>query len=207
MPVRSGGIYEVVLVQSYGGGTAEFLNVFHYWEQTSYDFGAGELWTEFDQNVIPVFSLFQSTAVGYTDLRVTPIFGTDVGVQGTPVTQTAGQVIGTAMPVFVAASIRKNRSSRETRSGWTRLLGLTEENTQAGIIVATIMDELQNAADAIALTLTGTTGLVFDPVLYRPPGIYSVDGVPTQNNSHWANPIASCTALNRTTSQVSRKGF
>lgn len=85
---------------------------------------------EFNDNVIPSFALAVNTDTLINEIRVDHVNGTLADyVRGPSIT--VGAVVGTAMPPFLAASIRLNRTTKETRNGWKRVIGLIEENVGA----------------------------------------------------------------------------
>jgi len=200
MPVATAGLYLVDLEQNYGG--VECHNIFWYLHSSGSDDAAGALFSGFQSEVLPLIADIQISQVTYTALRVRPIFGTGIEVTAVP-TPSQGAITSSSdiLPQFICASIRLNRATRETRSGWKRFTGL-EEAEISGLNFVTAYKDL---LDDLALVLDNDLGIAneFQPVLVRKPGTYA-DGVLTD---YITNAIASADALSRVTTQNTRKTF
>lgn len=114
-----------------------------------------------------------------------------------------GTEAGEAMPPFVTFTIRMNRTTKETRSGWKRLAGVTETTQVSGILLAARLAELQALADDFAQDLTPMGGTLV-PCLVR----QTFTGEPPVLNdpSDWIyNFVSSASALDRLGTQNTRK--
>jgi hypothetical protein len=204
MPAVNAGLYKITIGALTSGNNPAF-NVLWYLNSLGEDDISELVFDLMDTVVIPQFRACRYAAYTTDLLKVENIFGTDVGFEGTP-TATAGTLTATGDVVagHIAASLRKFRSTKETRSGWVRVSGFTEGYIAGNVISG----ELATALEALAGTLEATQTIVghgfMNPVLVRPPGTYA-GGV----QSGWLyNPISSVQAiLDRVTTQNSRKNW
>lgn len=195
MPTTAVGLYELLLEQDFGG--EKVLNVFHYLSNTSDDDEQDLCATAFDEDIMAALAAIQSSLVTYEFIRVKNITGTLADSVLTP-SQTDGDVVGANMTGALAVSFRYNRVSKDTRNGSKRFVGLIEENVTASTFIPAYITDL----DALAVLLgtdISTVGGVFAPVIVRKPpdgaGVYTY------------NTVANVVALNRVTTQNSRKNF
>ncbi len=198
MPVVTSGLYEVTLFQDEGGN--EMLNVFWYWEQGGDDGIADVLAGRIDSTVLPPIADIQHVGIDYTLIRVQPIFGTGIEENLVPTTP-SGLVAGSAMSNAYAVSLRLFRSTNETRSGWKRFSGITEENTNFNSFTAAYITDLDSLAFVLAQDLVDGADR-FKPVIVRKP--FSTKAM----SPDWIrNEISSVAVVDRPTTQNSRKLF
>lgn len=195
MPQTGSGIYELVLQQSYVGETC--LNVFHYLSNINEDDNQSQMALAFDGVTLPQIALTQQDTVLYQEIIVRNLTGTLADVTIVPATATGG-VIGTRTTTFLAMPYRYNRIQKDTRDGSKRFTGVVEENAEVlgftpafFILMQTLATFLDNGiADG---------GKTFNPIILRKPSLGA--GV-------WQySQVSSVTALNRSTTQSSRKTF
>lgn len=198
MPIVTAGLYEVTLFQN--NTTTEFLNVYWYWHDGNSNTQAVLLAGLFDTGVLPQQAAIQHVNINFTNIRVKPIFGTGVEANLTPTTP-AGLLVGTQMNPAYAISLRLFRTTNETRSGWKRISGISEEVTNTNTFTAPYLTTVALLSLAIRLNLT--SGLdTFIPQIVRKPNTT----VPPDPN--WViNEISSAPAVDRPTTQSSRKAF
>lgn len=198
MPVLTAGLYKVDLQHQYLG--EQMLNTFWYRHTLDANDEADNLADGFDTDILPLIALIQSSSVTYSNIRVTPIFGTGVEINLPPTTAN-GALVGTDMATYMAVSIRLNRSTNELRNGWKRFAGLLEENTGATSFAGGYNSSVNTLATALADQIT-TVGAIFNPYIVRRP--FSTK----QQSPNWEGIlVASAIGLNRPTSQTSRKTF
>ncbi len=195
MPTLTAGLYEVVLEQSYL--SQKILNVFHYVNALGSDDLQTECGDAFDQDLLPQIAIIQSTSLSYSNIKVANLTG-DLADANIAPTTPLGLVSGSDVTTFVAAPFRYNRLTKDTRNGAKRFTGMIEENlVTVGFVTAFV-----TALDLLATILDNdisVPGGIFEPVILRkpdlPPGTWTY------------NPLDSVSALNRTTTQSSRKRF
>lgn len=197
MPIATEHIYRIV--QKYDRLGQELTNVFHYRavSPTPPD-PTSVLVAEFIATVLPRITALASTSVEFTEvvgenlMALTPIVNT-------PLTATFGLRTGTTMPTFVAASFRYNRATRELRSGWKRIGPMTEED-----VIGTEFEAIYITQMDLSATTFGTDlnigGDLYEPVVIKKPTAFPAASITYVN-------VTSVTALNRVTTQNSRKGF
>lgn len=196
MPTALGGLYRVTLVQSVEN--QEVLNVHYYLNTAGDDTLAQDLFNGFDAQLMALYAAAQHTAVLYSNLKVEPVFGIGLPFEGTP-SQADGDVVGTRMAAFNAASIRLLRSTTDVRSGWKRITGITEENTNTNSFTAAYLTILQNLATAMADSIL-FGGNTFNPVIAQPPFTTKA-----QLSTWQYTVVREGVAVNRPTTQNSRK--
>jgi len=198
MAIVTAGLYKLELFQLLQN--QEIINTFWYLNTEGNDGVAQNVIDGFEGIAITDVANAQSTDLTYTKYRCTPIFGTAAEVEDT-VGEVNGNVVGDTMPPFMAASIRLNRGTNELRSGWKRFAGLVEQNVQQTTFTAGYLILLDSLAAKLDNQLS-PAGLFFDPVIVRKP--FST----LAQSPNWeAIPVASTTAVNRPTTQNSRKPF
>lgn len=195
MPITSTGIYEVVLVQTYQG--QECLNVFHYLHSVGDDDKQSECATAFDADILPDIAVIQSDGVVYDDVIARNLTGNLADVTLTP-TQANGDQAGLDMSCFIAIPFRYNRITKDTRNGSKRFVGLTEEDALTTGFEAAFVTLLQALAVQLAVNIV-EAGNNFQPIVLTKPD----DGA----GNFTYNLLQNVQALNRTTSQNSRKPF
>lgn len=197
MPVATQDIFRIIV--KYDRLGQELTNVFHYFgvnpvppDPTSL------LVNQFITTVIPSMTSLVSVNVEFTEvigenlMALTPIVVV-------PLTATFGQRVGATTPTFVAASFRYNRATRELRSGWKRIGPMAEEDI-GGDIFETIYTTQMDLSAAVfeADLLIGAD--VYEPVVIRKPTVFPAATITYVN-------VTSVTAVNRVTTQNSRKSF
>ncbi|AXH78639.1 MAG: hypothetical protein [Circular genetic element sp.] len=198
MAVIVAGLYKLDLFQTYMG--EQILNTFWYRHASDDNTKALELAIEFDTDIMPTLAVIQNADLSYDDICVTPIFGTGVEVNKTPAIST-GADVGASMPTFMCASIRLNRSTNELRNGWKRFAGLIESQVNAASFTSGYLAELTTLANDLAADLNDGVE-VFTPQIVRKPMSTKA------KNDFWeAIDVGSATALNRPTTQNTRKTF
>lgn len=197
MPVATEHIYRIVA--KYDRLGQELTNVFHY-------FGVnpvppdptGVLVAQFITSVIPSMRALTSVNVEFTEvvgenlMALTPIVVT-------PLTGLFGLRTGATTPSFVAASFRYNRATRELRSGWKRIGPMAEEDIGGEIFETLYITQMDLAATVFETDLL-VGGDVYEPVVIRKPTVFPATTITYVN-------VTSVTALNRVTTQNSRKSF
>lgn len=199
MPTIVDGLYVVKLFQV--ADTEEMLNVFWYIDLAFSNTKSLQLATLFNANVLPDISNIQHTAITYTNLQVQAIFGTAIEVNFNP-SPSNGSVAGTRMNNAYSASIRLNRGTTETRSGWKRFSGLVEENVNTNSFTGPYLNLLDTLAQQLRANLDDGAN-IFQPVIIRRPG---TAGNPP-NTNYIFNQMSGATAVDRPTTQNSRKAF
>lgn len=109
-------------------------------------------------------------------------------------------------PQFVASSIRLLRTTKETRSGWKRYMGLTELAIQGATLAPAYLALMQTLAINVGGTLTVGLNTLFPVIVAK---TYS-PGPPRELNPPelWLyNLVSAAQAVDRTTTQNTRKNF
>lgn len=195
MPDTGSGLYEVVLKQTYFGSTC--FNIFHYLSNVNEDDIQAQCAAAFNADVMPDIATIQGDDVIYDEILVRNITGDLADATATPV-PAEGDLIGTPMTQFVAIPFRYNRLTKDTRDGAKRFVGALEENAKTTGWETAFFTIMQTLAGNLDNTISNA-GKTFQPVIVRKPGLGL--GIFTYN------PISSVTALQRQTSQSSRKVF
>jgi len=195
MPQASAGLYRIILEQTYQG--KNIFNVFGYVHTLGQDDEQDLAAQAFDEDIMPFIKNSQSTGTVYTSIRAINLTGSLADEVITP-SVSNGILVGEAVTGFVAAPFRYNRETKDTRNGAKRLVGMIEENLVGTGFTASYFTTLQGLA-AVFETDISTVGGIFTPIIL---------GAETQTPGEWLyNTIVSVQALQRTTSQVSRKAF
>lgn len=198
MSVITSGLYKVTLAQSIGANTA--ANIFWYRNSTGDNDKPQELYNSFEATVLNTIAPIQHTLIQYTDLKVEAVFGNALEVAGVP-SVSGGSLVGTLLPAFNSISIRLHRADKSVRSGWKRFAGITEEVVSSPGFIAAYIADAQTAADAMSVNV-GSGGEIYIPVVVRKP--FSTKA---QLSDWFTVDIASASALNRVTTQNTRKTF
>ena len=194
MPTATAGIYQVVLEQNYGSETLK--NVWHYLHSVGDDDEQSDCAQAFDDDMMFTIAAITNTSLSFNEIRVANLTGLLADAVLVP-SESEGNIVGSLAPSFVAASYRYVRTSKETRNGAKRFCGMVEENLNGNDFTSAYFTTLQSAETTFASTLTGATG-VYEPIILRKPDIGGV----------WLyNEVATVIALNRVTTQTSRKFF
>ncbi len=195
MPTSTSGIYELVLEQTYLG--QKILNVFHYLNTLDMDDLQTECGTAFDEDVLDAVADLQVDGLVYDNIRVANLTGTGADIFVTP-SIPDGNIAGDDAAGFVAAPFRYNRTTKETRNGAKRFAGVTENVMVDDKFETTYFATMQVTALVLAAQMS-TVGGLFDPIILRKP--------PTAGPTFTYNEVLSVSALNRQTTQSSRKSF
>ncbi len=195
MPDTGSGIYEVVLQQRYISEVC--LNVFHFLSNINEDDNQSQMSLAFDGITLPQIALTQHVTVAYEEIIVRNLTGTLADVTLVPTTP-IGLVAGTRMTTINAMPYRYNRIQKDTRDGAKRFVGIVEENALANTFEAAFFTIMQTLATFLDNGIADG-GKTFNPIILKKPELGA--GV-------WRySQISSVTALNRITSQSSRKAF
>lgn len=200
MPDIDTGLYKVVLQQSRAG--VQMNNIFWYTQSLGANDAAEELWTAFQDEVLPTIADMMVTTHLFDLLIVKAIFSDEAEYSAAP-DPDAGTITASSdlASTYTCSSVRLLRTYTDTRSGWKRFGGLQEIDLIGNYLSSGYLTLLQDTADVLA-TAIGAFNF-FGPVLVRPPGTYA-SGV----QEGWKyNPISSTVAVNRVTTQNSRKFF
>lgn len=195
MPTTNAGIYELILNQQYNNEIIK--NVFHYRHTLGEDDHQALCAQAFDEDVLANIQTLQNTQVTYDDIRVKNLTGNladAIRVSTIP----GGSIVGTPMAEFLCCPFRYNRVTKDTRNGAKRFSGMVEENTVAGDFTGAYLTIMQTTA-AILEAEISTVGGVFEPIILRQ--------LPDEFGVYTYNTVANVTALDRQTTQNSRKTF
>ena len=193
MTVITAGLYKVTLHQEFSAQAVQ--NVFFYEHTLASDDEQEECATAFDEDLLPALKLIQSVDISYVTIRAANVTGTLADFIKEPATLT-GVLTGSALNSFTAASIRLNRTTKETRNGQKRFAGMTEENAFGQNWTASYSALLDTFAIVLASQIS-TVGAIFNPVIARQDPI---------TPANWTvNPIAGASASGQVSSQTSRK--
>ena len=125
-------MYELRVKGRYAAVT-NWLNVYHV-ERRSAVFTAEDIAQAYVDWILPVSVALQSTLIGYDSVEVINLG--DVGDFFTlDLSGFSGLVAGDTMPVFAAFGIRFNRTRRDIRHGFKRLIGVPEAYVTNGSVV------------------------------------------------------------------------
>lgn len=198
-------IYELIV--SGNDGFRDFNNVLYYFndDPTPADPASADLLTEFGTVVLGPWlalindriNIIQTSARRLNNL--TDFATSDFSV--------FGGITGDSAPSFVAFHFNKTRLTKETRSGWLHVMGVSEIDTSPGGegLTATALTRADNLAAVLEATLTPTTNS-FDPVIVGNKYDYTTDPPTLRDESQWIyNGVAGFSSAIRVSSQVSRK--
>lgn len=194
MPAVTNELFKVVLTGTYFSQV--WNSVFWYYNVAGVgNLNLQDVADDFDAEIMVAFGNVANTSTIFSNIRVAHVNGTLADVNRTP-SVLIGVRAGNATPPFVAASIRLNRTTKETRNGWKRIIGPVEEDMGAlswsGSYV-TLLDALGTAMEQ-QLSMGGAVNNL-DPVIVR-------QLTPTT----WLyNLIAGTQSINKPTTQNSRK--
>lgn len=115
----------------------------------------------------------------------------------------AGAITGASpMPNYTAFPIRLIRTLKDTRSGYKRIPGVSEEMVVENSFTGATVTAWNAFAPLLAGTLTDTALNTWTPVIVRTTQL----GEPIENPAQYVyNPISSAIFINRATTQNSRK--
>lgn len=194
MPTVTNDLFKVILSGTY------FSQEWHavHWYYNFAGVGTlnlGDVAQDYNDETMSQWGAACNTDVTFTNIRVVHVNGTLADVNLTP-TVTVGLLAGSANPPFIAASIRLNRTTKETRNGWKRIIGSVEESmgalSWAGSYI-TLLNALGTAFMA-PLSMGGALNNLV-PVIVR-----------TVTPTTWVyNDVASVQVINQPTTQNSRK--
>lgn len=195
MPQTSAGLYRIILEQTYQGKA--IFNVFGYLHSLGQDDEQDLAAQAFDEDIMPQIKVVQSVNLAYTSIRAINITGSLADEVITP-SEASGQAAGDDVVSFVSAPFRYNRETKDTRNGSKRLAGMLEQNLVGTGFLGSFFTALQTLATVFGTDIS-TVGGIFVPIIL---------GAETVTPGTWNyNSIVSVQALQRSTSQVSRKVF
>jgi len=197
MPIATNGIYELRLRTDRAG--QDLYNVFHFLDTTGLDTHAQDLADTWKFAKTAFIRDLLSSAVTFTDVLCFPVFGTGIEVTVPYTGGETGNRVGESMPTYVAASLKYNRSSRETGSGWKRFGPMTEGDVVGDFFHASYVAFMDNAAVALEGAVVGASA-TYEPIIFRAANT-AIDVTPRYQL------ISGVSAVNRVTTQVSRKRF
>lgn len=203
MPAITAGLYRLDVRSAAGASFADIQNTFWYREPFGDNDLSEDLVSAFLEDIVPAWIACINTQTQLTEIIATPIFG--LGVEFTqPLSGYIGTAPGTAgMAPYMCFSVRKNRSTNEVKNGWWRFNGLNEEGTVYDKFDPTRFGLYEDFADVLGDTISTLVTSNFVPVIVRPPGTYKTG----EQTGYIAVDIVSCTAVDRVTTQNSRKSF
>jgi hypothetical protein len=197
MPIASNGIYELRLRTDRAG--QDLYNVFHFLDTTGLDTHAQDLADTWKIAKTAFIRDLLSSAVTFVDILCFPVFGTGIEVTVPYTGGETGNRVGESMPSYVATSLKYQRSSRETGSGWKRFGPMTEPDVVGDFFEAVYLSFMDNAAAALEGAVVGVSA-TYEPIIFRAANT-AKDPLPRYQL------ISSVNALNRVTTQTSRKRF
>lgn len=204
MPVvGSNPIFEIKLKQFYL--QRNVLNVFHYRAIEGTAPTASAVANSFELQKVDAIISIQNSGLEHTAIEVIELTAVDNFIE-VGLTGVIGELTGTSMAAFFASSFRYLRTTRETRGGWKRFAGLTEEVIDGNDFVATF--ETAAAAVATELAANMPVGILnLRPIILSPryTALPVVNPLPVDE---WVyNDVAGVQFVDRVTTQNTRKGF
>lgn len=194
MPDVTIGIYKLILTGAYLGET--FQNVFHYQSVPLTSGLESSLATAFDNSVMPSIAPIISASAGFTSIEVEELGSINKPIVITP-TLSNGSLAGVPQPGSLCSSLKIVGQTRETRDGFKRFVGVTEEVVDSNDFTAAFDTLLANLAGVLAGTLIN--GLdTFALVIYGGP-------IRDDLTRSVYNPISGVVPLVRVRTQVSRR--
>jgi len=197
MPIATNGIYELRFRTQRAG--QDLYNVFHFLDTTGLDTHAQDLADTWKIAKTAFIRDLLSSAVTFTDILCFSVFGTGIEVTVPYTGGETGNRVGESMPSYVATSLKYQRSSRETGSGWKRFGPMTEPDVLGDFFEAVYLSFMDNAAAALEGAVVGASA-TYEPIIFRAANT-AKDPLPRYQL------ISSVNALNRVTTQTSRKRF
>ena len=195
MPTPTAGLYEISLTGDYYG--IDFANVFHYWNVSNIPINNfANVATEFNDNIAAQLTLFTNTNVNYREIVIRDVLGLANDFVSVPTVGTGAQP-GEGAPSFAAMAFRLGVSTKETKKGAKRFVGIAEANKDGNTVTAGLFGLMQ-AFEPNLLQALNDAGVFYSPVIYG-------KATPSQPLRSVVNLITSATALQTVTSQVSRK--
>ncbi|KKK82038.1 hypothetical protein LCGC14_2807400 [marine sediment metagenome] len=195
MPTTNAGIYEIILEQEYF--TSQIRNVFHYLSTIDLD-DVQELCAQaFDEDVLQAIANLAGVNMSYNLIRCKNLTGNLADAVLDP-SISAGVSVGAVVADFVAVSFLYARLTKDTRNGAKRFSALTEDNIAGGGF-STAYQTVMDASATVFFTNIQTVGGIFQPIILRKP--------PDAMGVFTFNPLFAVQALNRVTTQNSRKTF
>lgn len=159
------GVYEIAVEARFKG--QQCVNRFHYYEETLGSPNYNTLHTAFINDVLVDILTIQSQNYVMRELRITPLFGTDLGLVGANI-QTGGQSSPADLPPFMAWKFKLLHGDRRVRPGQKRFAGVTE----GAVDDETYNSSLATAVSALSVSLAQTLtdgSLNFVPVIVHYP--------------------------------------
>jgi len=172
-------VLELTLYQRYLG-TVEVRNVLHYVVSSVTTGDEGSLATAFNLDVLPLLLDVQHTGLSHYKQVVANI--TDgIGLSEIDlIPDQPGVLAGELEPPFVCYAFRKNRLTRQTRSGQVRFAGVPEGAVNNGLAGVLVRDDLDELAEALGSTISDGLGNTFSPAIIRKTatgGVAIINGI------------------------------
>lgn len=202
MPYVANDIITITDVQDIDG--EEVLNIYGYQiTDVITPFSSEDILNSFLNLVVTDMLDLQANSLTHVELRVFNL--TDGLTLGSLPVGLSGAETGTLIATNqLAYALKLNRSTAITRNGSKRIAGIPESSVQGNNLTSTALAELEDLADRMGSELDILDGLTelghAIPVIIgrTATGEYDLTRI---------NPISSVTALNRVTTQNSRKPF
>lgn len=194
MPQPTGGLLEVTFNQTFG--SRAIANIYHYWSPSNTEpISFVALAADFNLKIVAELIKVQSDTIGYVSIRFKTVFGTLPDLVAVP-GQADGDLTGDVLNSFTAFSFSLQGTTKETRPGAKRYVGITESNIAGNVVTAGFLALMTTFAPQLVLSLdSGST--LYEPVIYSP--FTNTRATPL------VNEIISATPSSIITSQVSRK--
>lgn len=195
MPTVSAGLIEVTIRCEFNNTEAD--NVFHFWNGTNAPVPDLDAFlTAFDAFIIPEFSDLVSSSTDIALLTARDVFGLLPDAVLTP-SIAVGTQPADVVNNFTTARINLNVSSKETRRGYKRIGGMSEQNITGNELSV----NYRNFCQAFGTKLEGT--MIVGAETYQ---LY-IYGRPTPSlpGRHVVNRVTSTSVPNRQFTQGSRK--
>lgn len=194
MPIPTGGLLKVRLLQNYVGQNLE--NVYYYWNQANSEPASFvALGADFNLKIVDTIALLQDTGLIFQSVVMSTVLGTLPDLPISPTTAT-GALTGEDTTSFLAFAFRLNRTTKETRNGSKRYAGLTETNVIGNFVTPAFETLMDTFTTQLALAIDSGVAL-YDPVIFSPPNL--------THTGNLVNIIDSATKFSTITTQRSRK--
>lgn len=198
-------IYELIVTHIIG--TTESSNILGYFndDPTPADPAADDLISGFLGDIIPAWTALINSRVSVIEISARRLNNiTDFSTQ---TLSTPGARVGDSSTNFAAFKVNKNRLTKETRSGWMNIMGVSEDDTSPSgqVLEAASLARLNTLAVALQTELTPTVNR-FKPVIIGNRYNYATTPPTLNPEASWVyNLIQTITSAPKVTSQVSRK--
>lgn len=195
MATPTAGLVEIILSGTLQG--RPWANVFHYWNQADADVLAlPPIADEF--NAVPNnWATNVVDTVTFDNIKVKDVLGDLPDYDQAP-TDPTGALAQEGAANFIAVRFDYGVGSKETRRGYKRLVGISEQSIADGTLIPGAVTSMQSFADTYLDSSLSVGGTTYTPVVVGGPTIEEPERLV-------ANPVTSVTVQPRVTSQVSRK--